>query len=125
MRADIPLLPLTIDIRWRPLPPLQFSIRALLLVVAAAAMFLALLGELRRLSQAMSYHAVQAVEVTRLRSPSYDPTPMSRWHSTMSQSYRADFERMDLLVYLFILAVGAIIAIGLLGRAIAWVRPTR
>jgi hypothetical protein len=123
MRADVPLLPWTIEIRRRPLPPPQFSIRALLLVVAVTGVFLALVGELRRLGETMSYHAVQAVEVTKARSPSYDPRPMSQWHSAMSQRYRADFERLDLLVFLFILTVGAILAIGVLGRVIAWVRP--
>ena len=38
----------------------------------------------RDLTQGTSYHAIRAVEVTKDRSPSYDPMPMSRWHSAMA-----------------------------------------
>jgi hypothetical protein len=123
MRADIPLLPLTIEIRWRPLRPLRFSLRWLLLTVAVAGVFLALVAEARRVNQAMSYHTIRALEVTRDRSPSYDPTPLSRWHSTMAVRYRDAAERLDLLLFLCVVAIGTVVAVGVLGRIVAWNRP--
>ena len=123
MRVDVPLLPLTIEFRRRPLRPLRFSLRWLLLIVAVSGMFFYLVGEARRVGQATSYHAIQAVEVTKSRSPSYDPMPVSRWHSAMAQRYRDAWERLDLLLFLFIIAIGTIIVLGVLGRVIAWIRP--
>lgn len=123
MRADIPLLPLTIEFRRRPLRPLRFSLRWLLLVVALSGMFFFLVGEACRLGQATSYHMIRAVEVTKDRSTSYDPMPMSRWHSAMAQQYRDAWERLDLLQFVFIMAIGTIIVVGVLGRVIAWIRP--
>ena len=120
MRADIPLLPLTIEFRRRPLRPLRFSLRWLLLLVAVSGMFFCLVGEAQRLSHATSYHAIQAVEVTKDRSPSSDPMPVSRWHSAMAEKYRAAWERLDLLQFVFIIAIGTVIVVGVLGRVIAW-----
>src|SRR3954447_10900205 len=112
MRADIPLLPLTIEFRRRPLHPMRFSLRWLILMVAVAGMFFALVGEERCLGQATSYHAIQAVEETKDRSSSHDPMPMSRWHSAMAQKYRDAWERLDLLQFVFIIAVGTVIVVG-------------
>jgi hypothetical protein len=123
MRADIPLLPLTIEVRRRPLHPLRFSLRWLSLIVAVSGIFFYWVGEARRLGQAMSRHAVQAVEVTKDRSPSYDPLPLSRWHSAMAQKYRAAWERVDLMLFAFIIAIGGVITFAVLGRVIAWIRP--
>src|SRR4051812_30466801 len=123
MRADIPLLPLTIEFRRRPLHPLRFSIRWILLMVAVSGTFFFLFGEAHRLAQATSYHAIRAVEVTKDRSPSYDPMPMSRWHSAMAQQYRGAWERLDLLLFVFIMAIGTVIVVGVLGRVVAWIRP--
>jgi hypothetical protein len=120
MQANIPLLPLAIEFRRRPLHPLRFSLGWLLLVIAVSGMFFFLVGEARRVGQAMSYHAIQAVEVTKDRSPSYDPMPMSRWHSAMAQKYRDAWERLDLLQFVFIIAIGTVIVVGVLGRVIAW-----
>jgi hypothetical protein len=86
-------------------------------------MFFYLVGEARRLGRAMSQHAIQAVEVTKSRSPSHDPTSLSRWHSAMSQKYRAAFERVDFLLFAFIIAVGTVLAIGVFGRVVARIRP--
>ena len=123
MRAEIPLLPLTIEFRRRPLRPLRFSLRWLLLIVAVSGMFFFLVAEARRLAQGTSYHAIQAVEVTKDRSPSYDPMPTSRWHSAMAQKYRDAWERLDLLLFVFIMAIGTVVVLGVLGRVIAWIRP--
>jgi hypothetical protein len=123
MRADILMLPLTIEIRRRPLHPLRFSLRWLLLIVAVSGMFFFLVGEARRLGQATNYHAMRAVEVTKDRSPSYDPMPMSRWHSAMAQQYRDSWGRLDLLLFVFIMSTGTVIVVGVLGRVVAWVRP--
>jgi hypothetical protein len=121
MRADIPLLPFRVEFRRRPLHPLRFSLRWLLVMVAVSGMFFFLLGEARRLGQATNYHLMQAVEVTK--SPSYDPIPMSRWHSAMSEKYRAAWGRIDLLLFVFITTTGTVIVLGVLGRVIAWIRP--
>jgi hypothetical protein len=123
MRADIPLLPLTVEFRRRPLHPLRFSLRWLILMVAVAGMFFALVGEARRQNQAMSYHASQAVAATMNRSPSHDPMPMSRRHSAMAQKYRDTCERLDFLLFVFIIAVGSVIVVGVFGRVVAWFHP--
>ena len=123
MRADIPLLPLTIEFRRRPLRPLRFSLRWLLLIVAVSGMFFSLVAEAFRLDRATSYHALQAVEVTKDRSPSYDPTSLSRWHSAMAEKYRDAWERLDLLLFLFIITIGTVIVLGVLGRVVAWILP--
>ena len=123
MRADIPLLPLTIEFRRRRLHPLRISLRWLLLMVAVSGMFFFLVGKARRLGQATSYHAIQAVEVTKDRSPSYDPTSLSRWHSAMAEKYRDAWERLDLLLLVLLLALAIVIVLGVLGRVIAWIRP--
>src|SRR3954465_10458323 len=104
MRADIPLLPLTVEFRRRPLRPLRFSLGWLLLIVAVSGMFFFLVGEARRLGQATTYHATRAAEVTQDRSPSYDPMPMSRWHSAMAQKYRDAWERLDPMQFVLIMA---------------------
>ena len=123
MRADIPLLPLMIELRRRPLHPLRFSLRWLLLMVAVSGMFFFLVGKARRLGQATSYHAIQAVEVTKDRSPTYDPMPVSRWHSAMAQKYRDAWKRLDLLLRVLLLALAIVIVLGVLGRVVAWIRP--
>jgi hypothetical protein len=123
MRADIPLLPLAIEFRRRRLHPLRFSLRWLLLMVAVSGMFFFLVGKARRLGQATSYHAIQAVEVTKDRSPSYDPTSLSRWHSAMAQEYRDAWERLDLLLFVFILAIRTVVVLGVFGGVVAWIRP--
>jgi hypothetical protein len=114
MRADIPLLPITIEFRRRPLHPLRFSLRWLLLMVAVSGMFFFLVGKAFRLAQAASYHRIRAVE---------GPMPMSRWHSAMAQQYRDAWERLDLLLCVFIMAIGIVIVVGVLGRVLAWIRP--
>ena len=119
MRAEIPLLPFTIEFRRRPLRPLRFSLRWLLLIVAVSAMFFFLVAEAFRLDQATSYHALQAVEVTKDRSPSYDPMPVSRWHSAMAQKYRDAWRRLDLQLRVLLLALAIVIVLGVLGRVVA------
>jgi hypothetical protein len=123
MRADMPLLPFTIEVRRRPLHPLRLSLRWLLLMVGVSGMFFFLVHEAHRVGQATSYHAIRAVEVTKDKSPSYDPTPMSRWHSAMAQKYRVEWERLDLLIFVFIIGIGTVIVAGVLGRIIAGIRP--
>src|SRR6516165_1242903 len=123
MRADIPLLPLTIEFRRCPLRPLRFSLKSLLLMVAVSGVFFFLVEEAHRVGEAMSYHAMQAVEVTKDRSPSNDPTPMSRWHSAMAEMYRDAWERLDLLLFVFLIANAIVIVLGVLGQVIAWIRP--
>ena len=123
MRANIPLLPLSIEFRRRPLRPLRFSLRWLLLIVAISGMFFYLVAEASRLAQATSYHAIQAVEVTRNRSTSYDPMPMSRRHSAMAQQYQAEWGRIEFLLFVFILVTRTVIVVGGLGRFAAWIQP--
>jgi|SRR6516165_7888523 hypothetical protein len=123
MRADIPLLPLTIEFRRRPLHPVRFSLKWLLIMVAVSGMLFFLLGEALRLGQATNYHVMQAVEVAKDQSASYDPMPMSRWHSAMAEKYRAAWGRLDLLLFVFIMTIGTVVVLGVLGRVIAWIRP--
>jgi hypothetical protein len=86
-------------------------------------MFFSLVAEAFRLDRATSYHALQAVEVTKDRSPSYDPMPVSRWHSAMAQKYRDAWKRLDLLLCVLLLALAIVIVLGVLGRVVARIRP--
>jgi hypothetical protein len=123
MRADVPLLPLTIEFRQHPLDPLRFSLRWLLSLVAISGTFFFLLGEALRLGHATNYHVMKAVEVAKDQSTSYDPMSMSRWHSAMAEKYRAAWGRLDLLLFVFIITIGIVFVLGVLGRVIAWIRP--
>ena len=113
MRAEIPLLPFTIEFRRRPLRPLRFSLRWLLLMVAVSGTFFFLVGEAFRLSRATIYHMTRAA----------DTTPMSRWHSAMAQKYRHAWERLDLLLLVLLLALAIVIVLGVLGRVVARIQP--
>jgi hypothetical protein len=86
-------------------------------------MFFFLVAEALRLAQATSYHASGAVEVTKNRSPTYDPMPVSRSHSAMAQQYRNGRAQLDLLQFVFIMATGTVIIVGVLGRVVAWILP--
>ena len=114
MRAEILLLPFTIEFRRRPLRPLRFSLRWLLLMVAVSGTFFFLVGEAFRLSRATIYHMTRAAD---------DPTPMSRWHSAMAQKYRDAWERLDLLLLVLLLALAIVIVLGVLGRVVARIQP--
>ena len=120
MHINVPLLPLSVEFRRRPLRPLRFSIRALMLVVVLAGMFFTLVTELRRQGQAMSYHAEQSVLVTMNRSPTNDPIPLANWHAARSQEYRAVVERLDFLLFLVVMTIGAVLTLFAIGRIGEW-----
>lgn len=64
MRLNIPLLPIRIDVQWRPLPPLQFRVRGLMVVVLIAGLFLSLMVHISQLRNVGSYHAQRSLLVT-------------------------------------------------------------
>ena len=120
MHINVPLLPLSVEFRWRPLRPMRFSIRGIMLVVVLAGIFLALVREVYRQGRAMSYHAEQAVLVTMNRTPTYDPTPLSNWHAAQSRQYQVVFEKLDFQLFLFVVSIGAVLALVAIGRIVAW-----
>jgi hypothetical protein len=94
-----------------------------LLVVAVIGFFFFMVGELLRLSHAMNYHTIPSVEVIKSRYRFYDPTLMSLRHSAMAKEYRATYERVDSIRFLFTVALGTLILMGLFGRVVYCFRP--
>jgi hypothetical protein len=120
MHINVPLLPLSVEFRWRPLRPMRFSIRGIMLVVVLAGIFLALIRELHRQGRAMSYHAEQSFVVLLNRTSTYDPTPLSNWHAAQCAQYQIVVEILDLLIFLFVVSIGAVLALFAIGRIVAW-----
>ena len=63
MRINIPLLPILIEIRWRPLGPFQFTLRGLMLLVVIVGVFFALTAQTVRLQKAGSFSITASVAI--------------------------------------------------------------
>lgn len=131
MRIAIPLLPILVEVRWRPLRPFRVSIRALMLTVLLAGLVFSLVNELRRLGRAASDHTAQMLKANadRPKSPPYGPTPLERWHAMKAMESRAAHERLDLLLFILLLASASLGVVAALGRALdglsrRWVVPS-
>lgn len=79
MRVNILLLPVQVDVQWRPLPRFQFSLRGIMLAVIAMALCFSLAADVERLTEVHNYHAVQASVATTNRA----------WHKAEYERYRA------------------------------------
>ena len=120
MRINIPLLPMEVEVRWRPLRPLRFSIRGLMIAIASAGLLFSLIAWLGRLNQAANYHAEQMMKAnaSRPKSPPYGPTPRELWHMNKLMEYRATHERVDLIVFLLLIACVSLGVIAVVGRVL-------
>jgi hypothetical protein len=121
VRIDIPLLPISIEIHQRRLRPLRGSIRGLMAIIVLAGLFFWLVSELGRLNRAANYHVneLSKIEVTRKSSPyHYGTTQAEKWHEKNMSEYRAAHERIDLLVFILVVAFASIGVIAVLGRVI-------
>ena len=96
MRFHVPLLPLVVDIRSRPLPRFRFRLRALILVVTGFAIFFSLVVYLDRVNRGYGYHALEANrhirEANRLLRRGQEKlalpeASLQRWHSQMANEY--------------------------------------
>ncbi len=65
MRLNVPLLPLKIEVRWRPLGAPRISLGGLMLAVGVMAVFFSLCAYLGRVNRAMAYHNEQARKAAR------------------------------------------------------------
>jgi hypothetical protein len=127
VRLNIPLLPILVEVRRRPLPPLRVSIRGLMIAVLLAGLFFALVAKLGRVSQALSYHTDQIIKAyaSPSKSPPYGITPLETWHVTKMMEYRAAHERLDLTVLVAFMACASLVLVAALARVIHWLsRPS-
>jgi hypothetical protein len=108
MRFNIPLLPIQIEIQWRPLPRFQFSLRGIMLAVIPAALFFSLVGYVHRLAQLNNYHAVQASVAATNRA----------WHMAAHQRLHALVITNDTRAELLGLAFLTLLVVTIVGRVL-------
>jgi hypothetical protein len=117
VRINMPLIPVYIEVRWRPLRPFRFTLRSLMLAVAITGLFSSLLAYSVRLRTVGSYHAQQSVLVTPVRSesPPYGLTPLVNRHLKMSHHYHDAASRIEWvmgIISLTLIALGVVAALG-------------
>ena len=108
MRVNIPLLPVQIDVQWRPLPRFQFSLRGIMLAVIATALFFSLVAHVDRLTQVHNYHAVQVSVATTNRA----------WHKAEYERYRAALIVSETGVAIVKFALLTLLVIAVAGRVL-------
>jgi hypothetical protein len=120
VRINIPLLPILIEIRWRPLGPFQFTLRGLMLLVVIVGVFFALAAQTVRLHKAGSYHAEQTVRasLSRSKSPPYGPTPLELWHAKLSRDYHNAASLTEFITAMIFLTLVALGVVAVLGRIV-------
>jgi hypothetical protein len=120
MRINIPLLPILVEVRRRPLRPLRISIRGLMIAVILAGLFFSLIAWLGRLNQAMNYYADQLSKATASRSKSAPSglTPLETWHMKKLMEYRATYDRVDLSSFALFMACVSLAVVAVLGRVL-------
>jgi hypothetical protein len=105
MRLNRALLPLLVEFVRRPLPPVQVSLRLLMLVVVFVGVFYWLWITSDRLRAAQAYHGMEAVRVTMHRDGSPPtPTKISAWHAAMARHYRDSAARAEAMMVAILLA---------------------
>ena len=114
MRTNVPLLPISVEVRWRRLPPFRVSLRELMIGVVIAGLFFALVAHLGRMNRAMQYHSEQAALAAQARKP------IEAWHLAMASHHRAAFERIDFPAFLAFMTFASLAAVAALGRALDW-----
>jgi hypothetical protein len=119
VRFNIPLLPIHVELRRRPLRPPRFTIRGLMIVVVMAGVFFSLIAWLERLNQRMNYHIDQITMVngwSQGRAPGI--TPLEAWHRTKMTEYQTVRDRVELAAFVLLLASVSIGLVAALGRVI-------
>src|SRR5258708_2241971 len=106
MRLNIPLLPLQIEIRWRSLPRVRFSIRGVMLIVAIAGIYLSLLKLLGRLAALNNYHADRIGPAGGENS----------WHWAMYNHYHDDIARILTIITIINWTILTLLALFVIGR---------
>jgi hypothetical protein len=122
VRINIPLVPILVEVRWRPLQPFRFSLRGLMIMVGVAALFFSLCAYLGQLNRAANYHAEQAFKASfdRTKSRPYGPTPLEDWHWKMVDEYRAIFYPVEFIVFLLVVTFVSLVIVAILGRVLHW-----
>ena len=134
MKLNVPLLPLSVEFRWRPLQPLEplrFSIRQLFVLILIIAGCFGLLAELCRHNDAIAYHREQSFE--ELRKPPSNPldSPFdSRLRSSMLHQlqwiqHESAHQTVELLLVLYVIAVGLVVTVFVVGRVLARIGERR
>ncbi len=122
MRINVPLLTIAVvvGVERRTPRPLRFSLRGLMLGVAAAGLWLSVAAYGGRLRQAGSYHAIQVAKV----APFTGNTPADKVNIRKSIVYHSRAELVELLL-LSVLAVAALLGADAVLGAVAHARQTR
>lgn len=127
MRLDVPLLPISVEVRWRRLPPSRVTLRGLMIGVVVAGLLFALAAHLGRLNRAMQYHSERASLAAQGRkpaglAPASGPSPLESWHSAMAGRYRSEFDRIDVLSFVISMTFAALAIVAAFGRVVDWSR---
>ena len=120
MRINIPLLPIHIDVQWRPLRPFRLTVLGLMVVVLAAGLFLSLTVRITQLRNAGSYHAQQTVLVTvqRSTSPPTVTASLINWHLSRSQQNHDAASRLESILGPSLLSVLFLAILAIFGRVL-------
>src|SRR5262249_37461645 len=96
------------------------SIRGLWIAIASAGLLFSLIAWLGRLNQAANYHTEQMIRAnaSRSKSPPSGPTPQELWHMNKLMEYRAAHERVDLIVFVLLIACASLGRIAVVGRVL-------
>jgi hypothetical protein len=127
VRINIPLLPIHIDVRWRPLPPLRlrFTVLGLMLMVGITGLFFSFVAESVRLNRLGSYHAEQRSNLAKSRHAGprtgtrLGATALEDWHAKTSDKYHAAGNRIGSRLVATLMAFGALGMVALLCRVLA------
>jgi hypothetical protein len=125
MRFNVPLLPLDVDIRSRPLPRFRFSLRSLALTLAGAALFFALVVELDRVNRRYGFHATEALRLllpgqTKLTEAE---ASVQRWHSQLANEYLAARTWLEVGTGLIAIAAIVLMLVAAIGRVLNLMVP--
>lgn len=120
MRVNIPLLPVSLDFGFRPLPPLRLT--ALIVLAVMAATLFGLRAERGRRAGVLRHHTLKANE----RPPDPDSSMVPAWIAEASR-HRDEAERqagrlwwIDLAVAACGCAIAGLLAVAGIGRVISW-----
>jgi hypothetical protein len=118
VRFNIPLLPIQLDARWRPLRAFRFSLRGMMLVVAITAVFFSLWiwfqAYQMQLAHVNNYHAEQAFD------PSIPGVIDRPWHARKYNEYDAALERNNMIARVVFVGLALFILVAIIGRMMDW-----
>jgi hypothetical protein len=126
MRINRPLLALLVEFLRRPLPPVQVSVRVLMLVVVLVGVSCWLWTTSARLRTAEAFHAWESVRSTMHgigSAPS--PTKITAWHAAMARHYRDSAACIEAIMAAIFLACLSFVVWAGLRRFVHFVRLRR